>query len=213
MEKVRIVLADDHPIVLMGMKEIVGRDHRFDVVGEASSSTELVTLIENQSPQIIITDYNMPGDERYGDGIKLIDYLRRHYSQLGILVLTMLSNPLILSTLYDLGVTGVICKKDGLEEILVALNTVLQKRIYHPASSATVIGNDTEVKKRIDKLSIKEYEVLRHFISGMSVGEIANLLNRSIKTVSAQKISAMHKLEVESDQELLMFCLQARMFQ
>jgi Response regulator containing a CheY-like receiver domain and an HTH DNA-binding domain len=206
MEKVRVALADDHPIVLMGVREVIERDDRFEVIGEAHNSSELVALYREQRPAIVITDYNMPGDQTYGDGIKLIEYLLRNFPDTRILILTMLSNPLILSSLYDLGVSGVILKNGDLDEILVALKALSQDRIYRGPgmqSSSSVLSSGDDVEGRIASLSVKEYEVLRHFVSGMSVRDIALLLNRSVKTVSAQKISAMRKLDVDTDQSLL----------
>ncbi|MBO3277691.1 response regulator [Pseudomonas schmalbachii] len=216
MEAVRVVLADDHPIVLAGVREVIERDARFVVVGEARNSSELVQLCTDVRPDIVITDYNMPGDRAYGDGIKLIDYLRRHFPDTRILILTMLSNNLILSSLYDLGVSGVILKNGDLNEILVALAALSQGRTYRGPgmqSGSSVATNRDDIGARIASLSVKEFEVLRHFVSGMTVGEIAEHLKRSVKTVSAQKIAAMRKLDVDSDQALLLFCIKANLFQ
>ena len=71
----------------------------------------------------------------------------------------------------------------------------------------------TQVQARFQSLSPREMEVLRLFVTGMSVSDIARQLSRSNKTVSAQKISAMRKLDVDSDQALLTYCIEARQFQ
>ncbi|MDW2776485.1 response regulator, partial [Pseudomonas sp. BEA3.1] len=97
MEKLKVIIADDHPIVLLGVRELVERDPRFSVVGEAVCSQGLIELLERQPVDMVISDYNMPADSPYGDGLKLIDYLKRHYPAVRILVLTMISNPLILT--------------------------------------------------------------------------------------------------------------------
>ena len=110
MPKIKVVLADDHPIVLMGVSELIERDERYEIVGQAQTSTELIEQLQRLRPDIVVTDYSMPGDETYGDGVKLIEYLIRHFPEVKILVLTMLTNNLILSRLYDLGVGGIILK-------------------------------------------------------------------------------------------------------
>lgn len=215
MDKVRVVLADDHPIVLMGVREVVEAENSVVVVGEAKNSTELVELYQQQAPDIAIADFNMPGDQVYGDGIKLVEYLLRSYSNTRILIFTMLSNPLILSSLYDLGVSGVVLKNGDRKEILVALRSIMRGKVYrgaHMQSANTVLTSKDDALGRVASLSVKEYEVLRHFVSGMSVGDIAQMLNRSVKTVSAQKISAMRKLDVDTDQALLIFCLKTNLF-
>ncbi|KRW58108.1 response regulator transcription factor [Pseudomonas sp. TTU2014-080ASC] len=218
MEKIKVVAADDHPVVLMGVREILDRDSRFELVGEARSSSELVELYDRLKPDVVITDYNMPGDSRYGDGMKLVEYLLRHYPETKVLILTMLKNAPLISSLYGLGVSGVLHKTRDLNEILVALGTILRKRVYRgtvspvPPMAVTSSLNDNDMG--VAKLSAREYEVLRHFVvGGLSVNDIARVLNRSVKTVSAQKMSTMRKLEVTNDQALLTFCLERNIFQ
>lgn len=216
MEKLRVVVADDHAIVRMGVREVVEADPRFRVVGVAASPSELVRLYGELDPDVVIADYNMPGDERYGDGLKLVSFLLRQYPRTRVLIYTMLSNPLILSSLYDLGVAGVVLKSCDLDEIGVALAAVRDGKVYrgaHMQDPNSVLASGDDVEGRIASLSTKEYEVLRHFVSGLSVRDIARVLNRSVKTVSAQKISAMRKLEVDSDQALLTFCIAVDLFQ
>lgn len=116
MPQMKVLLADDHPIVLMGVREIIERDPRFKVVGEAMSSSELIDKISQLNPDVIITDYNMPGDEQYGDGTRLVEYLRRHFPGPRVLILTVISNPQVLNWLYELGISGVISKAQGLSK-------------------------------------------------------------------------------------------------
>jgi len=216
MEKLRIVVADDHSIVRMGVREVVQGDPRFSIVGMAANSSELVRLYGELAPDIVIVDYNMPGDEQYGDGLKLVGYLLRRFPGTRVLIYTMLSNNLIFSSLYDLGVAGVVPKSSDPEEILVALDAIAGGRVYRGAfmqDPNSVLPGGDDIEGRIASLSTKEYEVLRHFVSGLSVRDIARVLNRSVKTVSAQKIAAMRKLEVDSDQALLTFCIKAELFQ
>ena len=215
MSKLKIVLADDHPIVHMGVCDMLERDGRFEVVGEASTPSELVEVCRQSEPHIAITDYSMPGDERYGDGLKLIDYLLRNFPRTKVLIFTMVGNRLILDSLYDHGVSGVVLKSGELDELLLALDVVKQNRVYRGANMldpTSVLANRDEVESRFARLSMKEFEVLRHFVSGSNVCDIARLLKRSVKTVSTQKVSAMRKLEVNSDQALMTFCVHANLF-
>ncbi|KTC36042.1 response regulator [Pseudomonas coleopterorum] len=215
MPELNVVIADDHPIVLLGVREVVQRDGRFAVVGEAISSTELVEQLRTHHPQVLITDFNMPGDDTYGDGLKLIDYLLRNFPETQILVLTMISNPLILSRLEELGVAGVIQKNHLHQEIGKALTAIsLQRRYKGPRPVPTsVMDNPGHIEDRFQSFSPRELEVLRLFVTGMTVSDIARQLSRSNKTVSAQKISAMRKLGVDSDQALMTYCIEARQFQ
>ncbi|AIZ34970.1 DNA-binding response regulator [Pseudomonas parafulva] len=215
MSELNVVIADDHPIVLLGVREIVQRNCRFTVIGEAVSSTELVEQMRTHRPQVLITDFNMPGDDTYGDGLKLIDYVLRNFPETQILVLTMISNILILSRLEELGVAGVIQKNHLHLEIEKALTAIsLHRRYKSPAPETRLaMGSSGHIEDRFQSLSPRELEVLRLFVTGMTVSDIARQLSRSNKTVSAQKVSAMRKLGVDSDQALMTYCFEARQFQ
>lgn len=216
MERLRIVLADDHPLVLAGIRDLLERELGFEVVAALASPTALVEHLVRELPQVVITDYSMPGDERYGDGMRLITYLTRHFLGTPVIVLTMVSNPMIISALYDAGVAAVVLKRDSLAEIVTALRTLRAGRKYHPPGFQ---GNDRMaarsefIGERFNSLSPKEFEVLRHFIRGESMMQVAETLRRSVKTVSGQKIAAKRKLNVRTDQELVRFCVESGMFQ
>jgi two-component system capsular synthesis response regulator RcsB len=212
--KTRIVIADDHPIVLAGIREVIDRDSRFELVGQAQSPESLVELLHAHAPDIVITDYNMPGDDALGDGIKLISYLQRNFPDSKVLMLTMVSNPSIIAAMYRAGASGVVRKSGDLKELSVALGALLAQRIYRspelPRDEALPEAGDTPAAAQ---LSPREFEVIRLFASGLSVGDIAKRLNRSSKTVSTQKISAMRKLGTKTDQDLITFCVESELFQ
>ena len=210
-----VVIADDHPIVLLGVRELIERDERFRVVGEAVCSNELIELLHTQSVDLVITDFNMPADSPYGDGLKLVEYLGRHFAQVKVLVLTMISSPLILTRLHELGVVGVIQKNQLHDDIQLALSSIAKGRTFKSArpEPVSVLEPNVALDERLSRLSPKEFEILRMFVSGQSVTTIARSQSRSAKTISTQKISAMRKLEVSSDQDLLTYCLENNVFQ
>lgn len=215
MREIKVVIADDHPVVLVGLREMILRDARFDLVGEAVSTSQLVKLLTSSQPDLVITDFNMPGDDTYGDGLQLIEFITEHFPAVKILVLTIVSNQLIISRLLEMGVAGVIAKNHIHEEIGKALHALANDRLYVAPSVQvmSVLGSPKVIDERFSNLSPREVEVLRLFVTGSSVGEIARLLKRSVKTVSTQKISAMHKLEVLTDHALLTYCIKADPFE
>jgi len=218
----KVVIADDHPLMLMGVADLLARDIGIDVRATATSPSELVAVLQKELPDVLVTDYSMPDDPRYGDGMAFIGYLLRQFPGLKILVLTMLSNPMIVASLYDLGVAGVVQKQHDHKELIRALRSVALGNRYHPpgtlptrrgntgacASGTTPVSLDA----RVASLSPREFEVLRLFAQGLAVGEVAEKLNRSIKTVSSQKTAAIKKLGVANNQELIAFCTQNRLF-
>lgn len=208
MKKLKIFLADDHPLTLAGVKDLLSQDFNLEVVKAVSTSSELVEELKIGIPDIVITDYSMPGDITYGDGIRFIEYLVRNFPNVKVLVLTMVNNPMVISELYAAGVWGVVLKHDKLDEIGKAIHNVRLGNKYYPPGhnkSDHISVKHASLENKIDALSPREFEVIRLFVRGEGVAKIAENLNRSIKTVSTQKRSAMAKLNVKTDQDLIRF--------
>lgn len=214
MATLNVVIADDHPIVLLGVRELIERDERFRVVGEAVCSNDLIDLLKTQKVDLAITDFNMPGDSPYGDGLRLVEYLRRHFADVQILLLTMISIPLILTRVHELGVAGVIQKNQLHNDIQTALTAIAEGRPFVSAMPAPTCVKTPNIalSDRLAALTLKEFEVLRMYVFGQSVSEIARSQSRSVKTISGQKNSAMRKLEVTTDQDLMAYCLENNIF-
>ncbi len=145
----------------------------------------------------------MPGD-KYGDGITLIKYIKRHFPSLSIIVLTMNNNPAILSAVLDLDIEGIVLKQGAPTDLPKALAALKGRNL--PESVSRLLEKISAGGYGDKRLSPKESEVLRLFAEGFLVTEIAKKLNRSIKTISSQKKSAMMKLGVENDIALLKLC-------
>lgn len=208
MKKIKIVLADDHAVVLMGVRGVLERHSQYQVACEVRTSGELVEALRREHFDIAVIDFSMPGDEVYGDGVRFIGYLVRNFPEVRFLVFTMLSNRLVLDRLCELGVQGVVRKDAGMAQLLSALDALCKgRRVLNPCT-----GEGGDLHSRLTSLSVKEYEVLRLFVSGLRVCEIARLLRRSDKTISAQKASAKRRLGVTTDQELLACCLEKHFF-
>ncbi|MBN3804720.1 response regulator [Paraburkholderia sp. Ac-20336] len=203
----RVVVADDHPVILFGAEHALHKFPGLRVVGRARQSTDLVRILQTTACDVLVTDLAMPGGQ-YGDGLQLIGYLRRNFPVLPIVVLTMLENVALLRRLGELGVTAVVNKSDDLSHIGRAVQHVLGKLGYMSPSVKAALdalrinsrGRHAEVM-----LSARELEVVRLFVSGMTIKEISELLNRSIKTISTQKNTAMRKLGIERDSELFQY--------
>ena len=172
------------------------------VVAEASSPDELMTVLAGMPCDLLVTDFNMPGEQ--ADGLNLLQLLGRRWPELPVVVLTQLSNPGTLGNIARLSnVRGVVSKADAVKELHVAINAAVANRNYVSASvkrQLDLSGADASVPTTA--LSKREAEVMRLFASGHTVSEIARQLNRSVKTVSSQKVEAMRKLGVTSDLEL-----------
>lgn len=203
--KIRILLADDHPALLSGIQHDLATITTLEVVGVARDSGELVELLQHNPCDVLVTDYAMPGGT-YGDGMTFISYLRRSYPALKIVVFTTLDSPAIVQELAKLGVNSVLGKVNETSHLISAIHAVHAGARYFPsqtshpgaASSGGNNGGKLELTKR-------ELEVVRLYVSGQSINEIAEQLHRSKQTISSQKTSAMRKLGIERDADLFRF--------
>jgi two-component system, NarL family, captular synthesis response regulator RcsB len=202
MNNLNVIIADDHPIVLFGIRKSLEQIEWVNVVGEFEDSTALINSLSKLDANVLITDLSMPGD-KYGDGITLIKYIKRHYPDLAIIVLTMNNNPAILSSVLDLNIDGIVLKQGAPTDLPKALAALQKGKKFTPESVAKLLEKISANGFGDKRLSPKESEVLRLFAEGLLVTEIARKLNRSIKTISSQKKSAMLKLGVDNDIALL----------
>ncbi|EKZ2441087.1 transcriptional regulator RcsB [Citrobacter freundii] len=199
MNTMNVIIADDHPIVLFGIRKSLEQIEWVNVVGEFEDSTALINNLPKLDAHVLITDLSMPGD-KYGDGITLIKYI---FPSLSIIVLTMNNNPAILSAVLDLDIEGIVLKQGAPTDLPKALAALQKGKKFTPESVSRLLEKISASGYGDKRLSPKESEVLRLFAEGFLVTEIAKKLNRSIKTISSQKKSAMMKLGVENDIALL----------
>lgn len=208
---IQLVIADDHPGVVAAVRHLVSAVDGFEVVGEASSADELLSVLGRVRCDIAITDYAMPGS-RYGDGIVLLEFLARRHPDLRIMVLTMLETRALMSNILRAGIKVIVSKSDEPQHILEGVQAALSDRIYlSPQLDAKLIRRTTEPEPAendpIHLLGKRELEVLRMYVTGLTVSEIAVRLNRSVKTISAQKQAGMRKLALTTEAALFDFAV------
>ncbi len=204
--KIRIALADDHPAVLAGIHHELNALAHLDIIGLARDSGELVRLLQRQPCDVLVTDYAMPGGE-FGDGIALIAYLRENHPDLKIIVFTTLDNPALGITLADLGVQAVLNKGSDISLLAAAIQAAHQGTSL-PRSSRDNGTLLAEERSSHVALSKREEEVIRLYVSGFSINEIAERLHRTKQTISSQKSNAMRKLGTTRDADLFRFALE-----
>ncbi|ACQ68397.1 response regulator (positive) in two-component regulatory system with RcsC and YojN [Candidatus Hamiltonella defensa 5AT (Acyrthosiphon pisum)] len=202
MTKINVIVADDHPIVLFGIRKSLESMNWINIVGEFEDSTTLIESLPKLNAEIVIIDLCMPGD-KYGDGITLLKYIQRHYSHLELIVLTMNNNPAIINIVLALDIARILLKRGALIDLPHALRSVKKGKKFISSDALRLLEKIRSNGDGKKSLSAKEGEVLRLFSEGSLVTEIAQRLNRSIKTISTQKKSAMVKLGVDNDIALL----------
>ncbi|MFA0999245.1 response regulator [Pseudomonas syringae] len=200
----RIIIADDHPAILHGCQVVLLNDSSFaKIQATATSISELFIALENHECDVLIVDYSMPGADM--DGLGMLDVLNRRYPNLPVLVLTGEENLGILRLILEAKVHGIIQKNSDILCLPKAVRTVLRRGIYLNESLKKALAESPRSMAGEAQLSPKELEIVRLLASGKSPEDIAEILHRSIKTVSWGKNSAKRKLGIQSDAQLYQY--------
>jgi DNA-binding NarL/FixJ family response regulator len=196
---VRILMVDDHPIVLAGLKALVGADPDFAIVGEARDGRTALRLARQLVPDVVVMDISLPEM----NGIELAAALRAERPECRILVLTVHEERAYLRQLVELGVGGYLLKRSAADELSRAIHAVAAGGMYlDPAIAGKVVGRlargSGHQAGQQAELSDRETDVLRLVAGGHSNKAIATRLSISVKTVETYKARAMEKLGFRS---------------
>ncbi|MBS6361616.1 response regulator transcription factor [Burkholderia sp.] len=200
---VQTVFANDRPLSLVGMECIAGNTSAIDLVGVYKSTGELVASLGRQNCDVALIDYSMRGKGQL-EGLALLGYLRRTYPKVGVVVFVTHENPVIIRSILAKGVSGIVSKFDDIGHIVTAIHSSYGGGKYlSPAIKRALEAANGSGSRREAKLSPREIEVIRLYLSGLSINAIATRLNKGKQTISSQKMSAMKKLGVKNDVELI----------
>ncbi|NML29903.1 response regulator transcription factor [Paraburkholderia antibiotica] len=208
----KIAIADGNSILRIGMRCIFGRQAGLRVVGEAENSTAIMELLREKEVDVLLSDFEIPG-KVYRDGSSLMALLRRTHPSTKVIFVTTLTNPLLLRAVVKSRAHGVLLKNDSPEEVISAVRSVSRGQFHISPSVRRITGiNHSEEfdAGKVGNLSAREGEVLRLYVSGMSISEIAALSHRSLQTVSTQRKQGMKKLGFTNDRELFEYMLPSR---
>ncbi|NPT35983.1 response regulator transcription factor [Paraburkholderia xenovorans] len=207
---IRAIIADDHPLVLLAIENLIGGYPNMQIVGRAADATELFTEVDRSSCDLVLMDLYMPGGAD-GSGLEVVRQFKTRYPGIALVVLTMETAAAELQKVISLGADALVSKRDRIDLIHVAVVTALARECYVGPAVRALIA-DATVTQRLDfvrqMLSRRELEVFTQYASGYGVTEIAARLGRSVKTISAQKCTAMRKLALHSDAELFRFAVE-----
>ena len=204
--KPRVLIVDDHMIVVEGLRKYLSEQPGFEVVGTASDGLEAVEKAKTLKPDIVIMDIAMPGL----DGIQATNELRKLNDEIRVVIFTMYKDSAHAVTLFRQGISAYVLKGEPLSDLLTALNAVSEGGTYFSGVVSEAVRRHMEqieledakpareVQNGISKLTIREKEVFPLLADGKSVREIAERLCISPKTVETHKYNIMEKLGVDS---------------
>lgn len=193
----------------MGIRKVLEVETSIDLIATVGSLAELHAVLDVHACDVLVCDYAFDDDVAH-DGMRLIARLKRTYPGVRIMMLTVHDDPTLVRRLLAAGVSGFISKaSSALTSLVLAIRAVHQDDLYidpkvaHTLMSEYIKSISNRSAPRTTTLSNREYEAVRLISLGMTITEIARQTCRSVKTVSTQKASAMKKLGVHNDIELV----------
>ena len=204
---IRILLVDDHALFRTGMKGILETRDDMEVVGEADTGEAALELVRKSSPDVVLMDIHMPGI----GGIEATRRILRMAPEVKVIALTALDDEPFPSRLLDAGAVGYLTKGCPAEELVEAIQRVMQDEHYLSADVAQKLSLSALVNKGhaspLAKLSPRELQVMTMIAQGRTTQQISDALFLSPKTVSTYRTRLFDKLGVSNDVELTHFAL------
>jgi DNA-binding NarL/FixJ family response regulator len=203
----RVLLADDHPLVLAALRSLL--EAECEVVGTVSDGRELVEAASRLEPEVIVLDISLPSL----NGIDAARQIKKELPETKILFLTMHANLAYLKEALVAGATGYLLKTSAREELLGALRDVIRNRIHVSPGFGEEIVDQFERRPRAftggqSVLTVRQREILQLVAEGRAAKEIAGILNVSVQTVAFHKHQIMEKLGLRSTAELTKYAIQ-----
>lgn len=203
----RVVIADDHGLMRIGLRTVLGEINNLEVVGEAKDGEEALELIEKLSPHLAVLNVSLPR----ASGLQVTRQVRQRCSQVRVLILSSSDEPALMREALAAGASGYLTKHSVSGELKAAIGAILEGRTYiqvsmEPRTAAGWFAGDHTAGAA---LSIREQEVLCRLAMGYSSREIAEQLAISEKTVATYKSRLVDKLGLKRRADLVRFALQA----
>lgn len=212
MDKIKIILVDDHQIVRDGIKSLITDESSIKIIGEATSAQSFFTLLESLSPDIVLLDISLPDIS----GIEVSKQLNQNYPKIKKLILSMYTSEDFIFNALQAGINGYLPKNTTRDELVQAISEVqLGKEYFSKSISDTILKSYLKNAKfgksvsdnSLCSLTKRERELLVYFAEGMNNPSIAENLSISIRTVETHKTSILRKLELNNTVDLVKFAI------
>jgi two-component system, NarL family, invasion response regulator UvrY len=209
MEKIKIIITDDHPLVREGIKKVITQGTMdINITGEASTGAELMNMLNEDLPDIVILDIAMPDK----NGLDILKTIKAMYPKLPILILSMHPEDRFATRAIKAGASGYLTKSSISEDLILAIRTVVlqKKRYISPAvAEQLALQMDNSIKNHPhESLSDREYQILCMIASGKKIKEIADELSLSVQTIHTYRSRLKDKMNLKSNVEFARYAIQ-----
>jgi two-component system, NarL family, response regulator LiaR len=203
MEKIRLLLVDDHVVVRQGLRMVLALEPDLEIIGEANNGQEALGLIKKLNPQVVLMDLLMP----VMDGVSAIRAIKKDYPDIEVVALTSVLEDRLVIDAVEAGAAGYLLKESGPEELIEAIRAAAKGEVrLHPKAQKRLI-KEVRTPEMRESLTERETETLRLIAKGMSNKEIAESLSVSEVTVKTHVSSILSKLNLQSRTQAALFAL------
>jgi two-component system response regulator DevR len=215
MSKTRVLLVDDHTIVRLGLKTLIGDQPNLEVVGEAGTAAEAVRAAERLRPDVVLMDIRMPGE----GGLEATRQITTRFPQTKVVMLTSYADDELVVHAIRAGAVGYVLKQVDNAELLRAIEAAARgEALLDPATTARLLARVREHERQADEdafrdLSNREMDVLVHLARGKTNAEIGQVINLSEKTVSNYVSTILEKLHLTNRVELATYAVEHHLFE
>jgi DNA-binding NarL/FixJ family response regulator len=215
MEKIRILLADDHAVLREGIRALLKEQPDMVVVGEAQDGRWTAHLANELRPDVVLMDIAMP----LLNGLEATRQIKRDHPEINVLILTMHDNEEYVRQVLEAGALGYVLKHAAASELVAAIRAVHRgEAVLSPAITRMVIEDflrrsDARAETTPDALTPREREVLQLIAEGYTSKKIAEILDLSVKTVQAHRASLMQKLDLHDRGDLIKYAIQKKIIE
>jgi DNA-binding NarL/FixJ family response regulator len=209
--KTKVILADDHKILRAGLKNLLSSEPDIEVVAEADNGRDALKLVEKEEPDIIIMDIGMPKL----NGIETTKRICESQGKTKVIALSMHSDKQFITGMLAAGATGYLLKDCAVDELVIAINTVMDNKVYLSSEISGIVVNEfmntiaESEKQKNTQLTGREREVLQSIAEGKTTRAIAEALFISTKTVEAHRKNIMKKLNLFTIPDLTKYAVRA----
>lgn len=206
--KIRILIADDHPVFRRGLHQIIETDPAFTVVAEAADGRDAIRKLQELKPEVAVLDVDMP----VCDGLEVVRFINENKLPVGVVLLTMYKEERFFNAAMEAGVKGYVLKDSAIDEIFGAIRAVRNGENFISPTLSTLLVKRAERPiaarpSEIDKLSPAERRILKLVGEAKSNQQIADELFLSVRTVENHRANICLKLDLEGKNALLTYAL------
>jgi len=207
---IKILIADDHPIVRQGFKQVLSETADLVVADEAGNGQEVLALVARKDYDVILLDTSMPGK----NGLEVLKELRITNTKIPVLILSIYPEEQYAIRALKAGASGYLTKASAPEELISAIRKVSRGGKYISSSLAEKIAYELDgdaEKAPHDTLSDREYQILLMIASGKTVSDIADEMCLSVKTVSTYRSRILDKMKMKNNAELTTYAIRNKL--